>query len=76
MQMNEKNEILWKIKDFSWQNMCFLYFVASNQCQQSLKPKFSLNLGFKRFELCVQTLRIVRELLECSRTLVRVHSYK
>ena len=34
MQMNEKNVILQKITDFSWQNMCFLYFVASNWGQQ------------------------------------------
>jgi hypothetical protein len=30
MKMNEKNVILWKNNDFLWQNMCFLYFVASN----------------------------------------------
>jgi len=44
MQMNGKNVIPWKITDFSCQNMCFLYFVASNQDQQSLKPKYEGNL--------------------------------
>ena len=41
--MNEKNVIPWKNNDFSWQNMCFLYFVASNWWQQSLKPKYKEN---------------------------------
>jgi len=44
MQMNEKNVILWKIKDISWQNMCFLYFVASNWGLSSLEPKYEGNL--------------------------------
>ena len=44
MQMNEKNVILWKITDFSWQNMCFLYFVASNWERQSLEPKLTLSI--------------------------------
>ena len=42
--MNRKNVIPWKIKDFSCQNMCFLYFVASNWRPQSLEPKYGLNL--------------------------------
>ena len=44
----EKNAILRKITDFSWQNMCFLYFVASNWGQQSLKPKYEENSAIKR----------------------------
>ena len=43
MQMNEKNVILQKITDFSWRNLCFLYFVASNWGQQSLEPKYKEN---------------------------------
>lgn len=58
MQMNEKNVILWKIKDISWQNMCFLYFLASNQDQQSLKPKSKENCACKPFEFCVNTRRL------------------
>ena len=56
--MNEKNVIPWKIKDFSYQNMCFLYFVASNWGLQSLVPKYKENCACKPFEFCVNSRRL------------------
>ena len=56
--MNDKNVNLWKIKDFSCQNMCFLYFVASNLGQQSLEPKYKENLRRIHNVWRLQTIRI------------------